>query len=265
MSVDPQPVHARALQRGVVWQCYRGAIPHAAHEADRIAWLAPHLDRFAEAGGTAVAWHGFSHELVPAVFEQLYEACRARGLLALATFGVDATDGAGKGARIGAVAALDICSGVGIDAEGAYDNNATAVAVAMGATLRKAAPNALVFTQPWPLPHFHPHFPYAEFAAWTDVVCPQYYWLDWISQRLDAHAAYRVMVPAFEADWSKLEAGALAGRVRPRVPTIQGRQSQPDDVADYLRAHCGDAVVWCEPTISEAFYEGLRRYLAGGG
>jgi hypothetical protein len=111
-------------------------------------------------------------------------SARARGLLALAAYGMDSDDAAGKGKRIGAVARLAECDAVVLDAEGRWEDESRAAegahADALRKALRDAAPDAYVIDQPWPVPTLHwSRFPYEEFARCVNAHAPQFYFNDW--------------------------------------------------------------------------------------
>jgi hypothetical protein len=227
-------------------------------EAEKIERLKPELDRFARAGGRGFFAHGFSTELNPSVFAPYARECAARGLLCGAVYGMNASDMIGKGERIGAVGAMPECFAIGMDEEGAGDNIPEQFVIDLGNSYRAHAPKALTFTQPWPLTYYHPHFRYRAFARFTDCVAPQFYWLDWVRSFHDEPAAYATMMPKFEADWARREKEDLgpAGLIRPRFPTIEGRQVNLASATDCMRKY-KTLVAWCEWKPSDVFYAAM--------
>ena len=207
------------MPSGVWIQPYLDDIPGKTHAA-KMSSLGAQLARWKQLGVIGVAFHGFTTSL-PAQLPELIGPAKSNGLLSAAAFGLDATDPIGKGERLGRAAVIPGLSCVGLDAEGAYDQNAQNIAASMLRVYRDAAPDMLTFTQPWPLPQYHSHFPYIEFASQTDVVAPQMYYNDWKSQH--GGARYREMGPKFESAWRDLEAHVFAPRqlVRPRILTVQ--------------------------------------------
>lgn len=236
-------------------QIYRGAVDGKTH-AIRMAWLDKRIAELAAVGVTAVAAHGFTTEMNRAVFEEFATMAKGHGMTCLAAFGLDATDPAGKGKRMALVAQSPMCAGVLVDAEGAYDNGASGAAVATGDAFRAGAPDAWVCTQPWPLPQLHSHFPYREFAAWTDAVAPQFYVQDW--QRQYGGEAYEKMWPKFEAAWQKLEHDLLGPALTlPRMPSVQGYKWPYVDIVDALLNH-PTCVMWAEPVPDAVAMNALR-------
>ncbi len=240
---------------GICIQIYRGAVAGKTH-AIRVAWLDARLAELAAVGVSTIAWHGFTQEMNAVVFSEFADLAAHHGLISLAAFGLDATDPKGKGERMAKVAASPHCAGVLVDAEGAYDNNAAEAAIAMGRAFRDGAPDAWVCTQPWPLPGYHSHFPYKEFAAWSDAVAPQFYVQDW--KRQYGADAYEKMWPKFEAAWVAHEKNVLGPALtRPRFPSVQGYQ-QPLDDATTILAKNPTCIVWSEPTPDATFMQALR-------
>jgi hypothetical protein len=205
--------------RGITIQVYRGAMSgtdaqkHAALEREMAVWKKLDVK--------GVMFHGFSNEM-PAHVPYLLDAARAAGLRPSFSFGLDVSDEHGKAERIGPVAANPDVVATDLDEEGAADNNAQGFAKQFGIDLRAIAPAATFTTQPWPLPPYHPHFPYIEFAEFTDAVCPQFYIHAWMKQY--GSRRYKVMWAKFEAAWQKLEQEVLAPKnlVRLRFPTVEG-------------------------------------------
>jgi len=274
VSVDPrastQPPHSRALPPGIYVQCYRAKLPGASHQA-RLDGAARQLDALAALPSLAgVFWHGFTLELTPSVFADWAKLCTDRGLLACAAFGLDATDPAGKGRRMAAVANHPACAAVAVDAEGAWDVGQQAGALAMGAAFRAAAPRALVLDQSWPVPTVHSHFPYEQFdgfvdahgayVEFVDLHAEQRYCNDWT--RPWGVKRYAKCEALFDASEAKLDSILPARARRPHVRTIQGSGwgDIPMDLHDCLSSHA-TLLAWCEPWPDEAFlrvWAGLR-------
>lgn len=249
-ATTPRPIPFQ----GVCVQIYRGAVKGATHTA-RMAWLDARLAELAAVGVSAIAWHGFTKEFGVDQFVECADLTAHHGMISLAAFGLDATDPSGKGERMGKVARSPHCAGVLVDAEGAYDNNAQAAAVTMGKAFRDQAPDAWVTTQEWMLPAYHSHFPYREFAAWTDCSAPQMYVQDW--QKQHGANAYEVMWPKFEAAWKVLERDTLRELTLPRIPTVQGYKWPLDDAIDCLLKN-PTCIVWSEPVPDAVFMQALK-------
>lgn len=257
----PAPSVPPTLAPGVYVQCYRAKLPGATHQA-RLDGAARVLDGLVLVKCAGVFWHGFTHELVPGVFADYAKLCTDRGMLACASFGLDASVPSVKGARMAAVANMPQCAAIGLDAEGAYDEHGQDAALAIGHAFRAAAPGALVLDQSWPVPTVHAHFPYEQFAGFADahgryvelvdLHAEQRYCNDWIRQW--GTERYARCEALFNASEAKLDAILPAQARRPHIRTIQGAGwgDIPGDLLTCLRSHA-TMLVWSEPWPDESF------------
>ncbi|MBI2388626.1 MAG: hypothetical protein HYV09_03330 [Deltaproteobacteria bacterium] len=101
--------------------------------------------------------------------------------------------------------------GVIIDAETPWDRGQRATALRYMEALDKALPDVFVADAPWAYPHFHPGFPFAEFATRVNARMPQAYWSE-----IDNRGA-RYHLPRIDDDWAKFHA-ANPKSVRPVWP-----------------------------------------------
>ena len=237
----------KQLQKGIYIQIYRGAI-HAKTHKDFIDQIEAKLVLFKSLGVAGVLMHGFTSEMDTVKFKELADLTHKHGLLCLAAYGLDSSDPAGKGQRMGRVAAMPECDALVLDMEGAWENEASdkVSAVLMGKEIKKLAPNALIIDQPWPVPTYHwSSFPWEETAAYVDIRAPQYYAMDWLSTY--GKDAYEKCFPWFDASWAKLDQRLAAkGLVKPEIKTIQGYKWFLDDLCDCIMKY--DTIfVWCEP------------------
>jgi hypothetical protein len=257
----------RTLPEGIFVQSYRGKIPGASHQK-RLDYAARQLDVLAGAGIRGVFWHGFSVEMTPEIFSDWARLCTQRNLLACAAFGLDATDAAGKGMRMSRVAKLPECTAIALDAEGAYDRNQQASALAMGKAFRALAPNALVLDQSWPVPTVHMGFPYEQFAGFrdahaayvefVDLHAEQRYCNDWLRQW--GARRYQLCEQLFDKAEARLDEILPPEARRPHIRTIQGHgwADIPGDLDDCLSRH-KTMLVWSEPFPSPDFVAALKR------
>lgn len=250
-------------------QVYRDAIPGTSESRriERLSLMVPIWNVGAILGG--VVLHGFCREFSPEKFERWSAPVRAAGLDCLASFGLDRntdTDGtlytgAEKGALMAEVANHPFCSGIGWDAEGAWDegHDTPTDPTDLGDALDlvrsfqsrcKRRANIKVFHQPWWKPQVHGGFPMKEFQNGVDWVCPQPYCnLDGF---VKAHGTRRakVVFPAYEKAWKLYEEKTLApaGLLKKRFPTIQGHgwdgifHDLVKTVIEYE-----DAIIWSAP------------------
>ena len=247
------------LPPGVYVQIYRAKVPGATHAA-RLAVLDDRLAQFASLGAKGIVWHGFSTEMDVDALRDLTALCRDHDLLSLAAFGMDATDPAGKGERIGRVLESDVCDGVVLDAEGAWegasDDRERAKAFAAAFLPHRAlVPHKPVIDQPWPLPSVHQDWPWEEFAACVDARAPQWYVNDW--QSVYGASRYAKCMGRFDAAWSALRVRLSRTQSdRPVWDTIQGYgwADIPHDLMTALsRSSTTPVLVWCEPFPDAAF------------
>lgn len=267
------------LPAGVYIQPYRGKIPGATRD-ERLALCDAKAAEWAALGAKGVAWHGFTTELDAAKLQPLTEICRKHGLLSLAAFGMDSSDPAGKGERIGHVLASSWCDGVLLDAEGAWEDDkdgddklhAKQFADALR-PYKNAFPSKAIVDQPWPVPvrtnnqGGHGRFPYEEFSGICDAHAEQDYVNDWV--RMWGKQRYEKCMRLFNASWAQLDAKlASKGLKLPRWRTIQtyGWDDIPHDLADYLRRYATAVPVfaWAEPWPSDLFMSVWRKLHADG-
>jgi hypothetical protein len=245
------------LPPGKYVQIYRDAVRGRNH-AEKIASMAAELDKLKALGVKGILWHGFPSEMTPAVFQELAALCSARGLLALAAFGLGDTDPEGAGRKIAAVANLPECFAVVFDMEGAWENEPgdKQKAVLIGKAFRDLAPNALAFDQPWPVPNYHSSFPWEETAAFIDVRAPQYYVNDWASSK--GAARYAFCWNWFNTAWTWLNTKRLGpkGLVKPVIYTIQGYRWVFKDLVNCLTSF-PTVFIWAEPYPDDVFMAAL--------
>lgn len=265
-TTDSRPT----LPPGLYLQVYRAKVPGATHAA-RMLVLESRVREWAALGAKGVAWHGFSTELTIDALRDLTALCRKYGLLSLAAFGMDASDPVGKAHRIGAVLVSDVCDGVILDAEGAFEVKAgTAAAAAFRDAFlpyRRQVPHKPVCDQPFPVPvrvrgqGGHGSFPEIEFAECVDARAPQFYVNDWSG--MWGPRRYPLCLALFNDSWAAENAQLDAAHVRPLWATIQGYGYE--DIADYLPTDLGRSLtvptfVWCEPFPSAHFMATWREW-----
>lgn len=238
---------ARTLENGLYLQLYRGGM-----SAEQRADLPNQLDKFKQLGVKGIAWHGFSIEMLPNVFENLTKLCTDRGLLSLAAFGMGTSDHIGMATRMGHVALVPDCTAVVFDMEGAFDQNANQIAKEIGQTFRGIAPNILTIDQAWFKPTVHMGFPWVETAEFIDVRAPQVYCQDFKQQL--GKQAYQEIFKEYNDAWHYLETNIYAPKnlIKERMITIQGYQWQYNndwDVANLVNCLTtyDKILMWCEP------------------
>jgi hypothetical protein len=250
-----------ALPSGIGFQCYRDAIKGASTAAKREAYKRA-CGQFAAAGGTWVAPHGYSLEFTPDKVGPLALIAKAEGLTTWPFYGLDDTDMAGKGRRIGRVALMPEVAGVGFDLEedGEDDDTPTDAAQvrALRTGFRSVAPSAVAIVQCWELPQKHPTMPYDELAALADLWSPMEYLNNWTSTYGAARAA------RMEPRWTQGRAW-LAQRILPRVlPFMRtthavGWADIPADLDATMQAHRARLLIWCEPFPSAQVLAAVKR------
>jgi hypothetical protein len=250
----------RPLPYGVGVQVYRDAVPGKTQQA-RWAACETACRRFARHGVEWVAWHGFSTELDTERFKPLAEIARGCGLTPWAAYGIDSTDMAGKGRRIGEVAQMPECAGVIIDGEGKLEDEPPRIemtrAKELRVSLRAAAPDASVIVQTWELPQKHAGMPYEELAELADCIAPMEYLNNW-RQTYGARRA-AMMEPRWREGRAWL-AARIAPRVRPffRTTHAVGWDDIPASRDAMLREH-ETLLVWSEPWPDTAFLAAIKR------
>jgi hypothetical protein len=259
---DADTTALRKLPAGIYIQVFRGKVPGSTR-TQRLALYTAKVREFASLGAKGIAHHGFSTELTADALRDLTGICRDNGMRSLAAFGMDSSDPAGKGERIGRVLESDHCDGVLLDAEGAFEDTADgddkAHARAFASTFlshRNAVPHKIVCDQPWMLPTVHwSKWPWEEFADCVDARAPQWYWNDFSRQYGRDRVAK--MAPKCGAAWDKLNARlARTGHKRPVWGTLQGYawSDIPDELATALKRSTTEPLfVWCEPWPDDAF------------
>ncbi|HSN30000.1 MAG TPA: hypothetical protein VLT45_27120 [Kofleriaceae bacterium] len=254
------------LTPGLYVQVYRAKVPGAARP-QRLMLLDAHAQEWARLGAKGIAWHGFSTELTIDAMRDLTAICRNHSLVSLAAYGMDSSDPTGKGERIGRVLESDVCDGVVLDAEGAWEDDADGDdrehARRFASTFlphRQHAPGKPVIDQPWPVPTVHWSWPWEEFAECVDARAPQYYVNDWTSTF--GRDRFARCVGKFDEAWRRLDARLTpTGHARPRVWTIQGYgwgDIRADLATALKRAQTEPLIVWCEPFPDDAFMDVWR-------
>ena len=265
---------------GVYVQLYRHATPGRTPAAKR-AQLTRYLDQIAAwaAHGVVrgVVFHGFPRELVGA-WESLARLAHTRGLLALASWGLDsAKDNDGtrlsareKGQLVGRVLADASCAAGLLDAEGQWDTTKgadddmnDAGALALGEALRAEAPDAWVGDQPWYAIEAHGDlrrpakplgeggvfrgFPVDEFARVTNWgrFRQAYIYRDQGVEDTDTF-------PRMDTEWSNVTpALRAAGLDRPLYVTLQGYGWRLSRLVYRLLERCllpeHPLVIWSDP------------------
>ncbi len=127
--------------------------------------------------------------------------------------------------------------GVIIDAETPWDRGQRSAALKFMEALDKALPGVFVADAPWAYPHYHPGFPFAEFATRVNARMPQAYWSE-----IDNRGA-RHHLPRIDEGWAKFHA-ANPKSVRPVWPigVTYGREHpsrppgvfKPEDLSFFL-------------------------------
>jgi hypothetical protein len=256
--------------RGIYLQLYRGAIRGPTREAKR-AQLAEYCDRIDVMGLPGVVFHGFCEDLAGA-WDGLAKLAADRGLLALASWGLDSRDlsAARKGELVGDVLARPTCAGGLLDAEGQWDSDLGAAddmdeagALALAAAIQKRAPGAWVGDQPWFAIEAHGDlrktanrpeaggvfrgFPVDEFAS----VCTWgRYRQAYIYRALGA--LYAPTFARMDREWSSITpALRAAGLERPLRVTLQAYgwllHEQVDAIINRGVAANASVILWCDP------------------
>jgi hypothetical protein len=267
--MDADSAALTKLPAGIYVQVYRAKVEPKNDRAARLATCDAKAAEFASLGARGIVWHGLSSELDADMLAPLTAICRKHGLRSLAAFGMDSSDPAGKGERIGRVLVSDVCDGVLLDAEGAWedkkdgDDKAHAKAFADAfKPYRDCVPHKPVVDQPWAMPvrvgglGGHSQFPYEEFAGVVDARAEQDYVNDFV--RPFGASRYARCMPLFNQSWALLDARlSRAGLKLPRWRTVQsyGWDDIPADLADYLTryASAGPVFAWAEPWPSSTF------------
>ncbi|MBI2392831.1 MAG: hypothetical protein HYV09_24815 [Deltaproteobacteria bacterium] len=132
--------------------------------------------------------------------------------------------------------------GVIIDAETPWDFGQRTNALQFMEALDKALPGVFIADAPWAYPHYHPGFPFAEFATRVNARLPQAYWSE-----IDNRGA-RFHLPRIDEGWAKFHA-ANPKSVRPVWPigVTYGKEhpSKPpgaftvDDLSFFLDRYAG--------------------------
>lgn len=252
-----------AALRGVTVQVFRDKVPGKTPAARR-ASMTTELRRWKALGCVGFAPHGFTMEM-PAQVPELVGLARDAGLQCLPVFGVDSDDAAGKSERILAVARVPGVAGVGIDAEGKYEDEGASAeaqhATDLGAALIAADEPLVVIHQPWPVPGMHEsRYPWVQFARYCTAWGNQDYYNDWASTY--GASRFNILDPRFRAYWAAFNARVLApqglGAIE-RISTVQGSgwSDIPYDCVTCVVKR-ETLVVWCEPYPEAAMLEALR-------
>lgn len=257
MSEQPQ----RPLPEGVGIQVYRGAVKGATTQVRRDA-CARACASFRASGVEWVAWHGFSAEMGPEQFGPLAAIATREGLASWAAYGMDSSDMAGKGRRIGAVLRMPECAGGFTDLEGKGEDESAEAEAAhfreFRLALRAVAPDAVVIAQTWELPQGHTKMAYGEMALLCDAFAPMEYLNNWRGTYGEKRAA------KMEPRWAGGRAW-LRNRIAPlerpifRTTHAVGWQDIPGDLAAMLDAHVDRLLVWAEPFPDAAFLRAVKR------
>lgn len=249
-TVPPRPVPPA----GIYLQLYRGAI----HAKDRLTprdVLKTYVDRIAALGLPGVVFHGFCEDLA-ASWDGLATIAHDRGLLALASWGLDAKDltATRKGQLVGDVLARPTCAAGLLDAEGQWDGDTgpadtmdAAGAVDLCAEIARRAPGAVVGDQPWYSAASHSRFPFAEFGK----VCTWGRYRQAYIYRAKG-ADYRPTFDRMDREWTALRPKlAAAGVDRPLRVTLQAYgwllHEQVDAILQRGVREAAPVILWCEP------------------
>lgn len=275
------------VQAGPWLQLYRGAMRGGRTE------LLKHLDVSArlqlENVIAGVVLHGFPRELEKAA-TGLRDECLSRGLRFGFSWGLDgSSDNDGtklttieKGDCIGrTLRAVPEASNNGLNNESQWDTETSASddmgergAIVLGQRIRALAPNATLFTQPWPAIEQHGDvrkkplpmdqggvfkgWPVDEMAVYCSYFADQRYWENWPTRK----DRYDYLNTWAEREWANVtKALRTVGLERPRTVTIQGYQhdEQPWTVVDAVMSRADrPVIVWSEPFPTEVTVRALR-------
>lgn len=249
-----------SLAPGLYFQVYRDAI-RGSHSAALLAAL----DKWADSPSVkGVVLHSVNLEMSEAEYEPLAKLVHARGLAALASFGLGDERVERTGKAIARFAKREDCAAAVFDMEGAWENEPDDRddARRLFDAFRADAPDAFAADQPWFVPTVHSRFPWPETATAIDLRCPQVYCNDfkgrWGRQR------YARVELWHSESWATMERRwrAAGMPIRPRSRTIQGYgwQDIPADLVDCLLVHAAAApvIVWCDPFPAPDFLRGLQ-------
>jgi len=270
--------------RGIYLQIYRGAIKGPTREAKRDV-LKGYCDRIAALKLPGVVMHGFCEDLAGS-WDGLAQLARDRGLVALASWGLDSKDitARRKGELVGDVLARPTCAAGLLDAEGQWDSDLGAAddmdeggALELCDTIRQKAPGACVGDQPWYAIEAHGDvrrtarpiteggvfrgFPVDEFAT----VCTWGRFRQaYIYRKLGAF--YRPTFARMDHEWGEVQpALRAAGLDRPLRVTLQGYGWLLHELVEALvdrGVSRGDPViVWCDPWPDDVALRAIRAAL----
>jgi hypothetical protein len=262
-------------------QIYRGAI-HGATAAIKRGVLEGFLDQIVTMGLPGVVFHGFCEDLATN-WDRLATLASARSLVPIASWGLDSKDltAAQKGALVGDVLARPTCAAGLLDAEGQWDSDLGPAddmdeggALALGESLRRKAPNALVGDQPWyaidshgslrtsPRPKdnggIFAGFPVDEFAQVTN-------WGRFRQAYIynAQGAGYASTFARMDREWATITPALRAACLeRPLRVTIQGYRWKLHEQVHCLLDRCVSPavplVMWAEPWPDETALRALR-------
>lgn len=268
---------------GVYVQLYRGAYRDLPGAPKRDQLLR-HVDQLAGLGLPGVVFHGFPEELL-AAWDSLAKAAADRGLLALASWGLDSKGMSAqrKGVLVGDLLARRSCAAGLLDAEGQWDSDLGAAddmdeagAVALCDEIARRAPGAWVGDQPWYAIDSHGNvrktakrereggvfqgFPVDEFAR----VCTWGRFRQaYIYNHLGPAQGYAATFARMDREWGTVNpALEKAGLGRPLRVTLQGYRWKLHELVDaLLTRHVAPAaplVMWAEPFPDAVALRALR-------
>lgn len=265
-SAPPRP----APPPGMYLQLYRGAI-HAQGRLTPRDVLKGYVDRIAAMKLPGVVFHGFCEDLAGA-WDGLATIAHDRGLLALASWGLDAKDlsATRKGQLVGDVLRRPSCAAGLLDAEGQWDSDLGAAddmdeagARQLVAAIQAKAPGAVVGDQPWFAIEAHGDlrrtarpldqggvfagFPVDEFAP----VCTWGRFRQAYIYRQKG-AGYQSTFARMDREWGHVApAMKAAGLDRPLRVTLQAYgwllHEQVDAILQRGVREAAPVILWCDP------------------
>lgn len=241
------------LPQGIIFQLYRGAI-HGKTKKEKLQKISEQLDLFKSLGCTAVVMHGSvdrQHDLMDVnSFLELEALCDTKGLICIASFGLDSENPVLKGQKMGEVVAASKSKILILDMEGLWEDEASdkESAKLMGQEIRKLAPDALIIDQPWPIPTVHwSKFPWEETADYVDIRSPQLYVNNY--RKTWGKDAYEKFWAWHEKSWAELDKRLIQkGKGKSvKIHTIQGYFWLSEDLINCLTKYDNSTlIVWCD-------------------
>lgn len=249
----------KQLIPGFYAQIYLDSI-HGSNGKSKNQVLEEMLDRLTSVGAAGIIFHGFTKTLTPIEFLPLSQLCVQRNILALAAYGLNATDPIGKATRIAQVANMPECYAVVFDMESSWEihgQDNKGLAKTLGDTFRSLSPDSLVLDQPWPDPTNHyGHFPWEETAAFIDIRAAQWYCNDFTSQY--GKDRYSKCWDSFSKSWETLDKRlALKNLVKPEIKTVQSYRWIFADLISCVTSE-PTLIFWIENHLPEDFMVALE-------